>query len=133
MTGGSIKGSFYDTLSLQLCFSHALFFNQGAEYNSDESDEMIPSPESCATYPPGTAEYHQALSPSSVMHTSIQPLSLPNMGREAGRGEECFDSQSQDWNLNRSAFFWTQLQKEEDQLRDISDAELLLTDEHGRT
>ncbi|XP_026195134.1 NF-kappa-B inhibitor zeta isoform X2 [Anabas testudineus] len=106
----------------------------GIEYNSDESDEMIPSPQYYVTYSPGTAEYHHALSPPpSILHTSLQPPSLSNSGREAGRGEKWFDPQNQDWNLNSSAFFWMQLQKEEEQLRDISDAALLAIDEHGRT
>lgn len=94
---------------------------------------MIPSPQLYVTYSPGTAECHQALSPPGFMHTSLQPSSFSDMGRETGRGEECFDPQKHDWNLNSSAFFWAQLQKEEDQLRDISDAVLLATNEHGRT
>uniref|UniRef100_A0A8C4H8L8 Zgc:113279 n=1 Tax=Dicentrarchus labrax TaxID=13489 RepID=A0A8C4H8L8_DICLA len=93
----------------------------GAGYNSDESDEMIPSPQSYMTYSPGTAENHQAPSPPGFMHNSLQLYNVENVGRDGGTGEEWFDS---DWNLNSSAFFWTQLQKEESQLRDISDAVL---------
>ncbi|XP_051255184.1 uncharacterized protein zgc:113279 [Dicentrarchus labrax] len=102
----------------------------GAGYNSDESDEMIPSPQSYMTYSPGTAENHQAPSPPGFMHNSLQLYNVENVGRDGGTGEEWFDS---DWNLNSSAFFWTQLQKEESQLRDISDAVLFAVDEHGRT
>ncbi|XP_040902173.1 uncharacterized protein zgc:113279 [Toxotes jaculatrix] len=102
-------------------------------YNSDESDEIIPSPQSYMTYSPGTIEYYQAPSPPGFMHSSLQPPSITNTGREGGRREEWFDLQNNSWNLNNSAFFWTQLQKEEIQLRAISDAVLLATDEHGRT
>lgn len=107
--------------------------HEGAGYNSDESDEMIPSPLSYMTHSPGTAEYYQALSPPAFMHTSLQPSCIGNTGRNGGGGEQRFDPQNHDWNLNSSAFFWTQLQKEESQLRDISDAVLLAPDEHGRT
>ncbi|XP_039987179.1 uncharacterized protein zgc:113279 [Xiphias gladius] len=102
-------------------------------YNSDESDEMTPSPMSYMTYSPGTAAYHQAPSPPGFMYNSVQPSSAANVGRGGGRGGEWFDPQNHDWNLDSSAFFWTQLQKEESQLRDISDAVLLATDGHGRT
>ncbi|XP_070762044.1 uncharacterized protein [Enoplosus armatus] len=99
-------------------------------YNSDESDEMIPSPKSYMTYSPGTAEYHQAQSPPpGFMQTSLQPASIGN----TGRGEEWCDPENHDWNLNSSAFFWTQLQKEESQLKDICDTVLLAPDGHGRT
>uniref|UniRef100_A0A8C9XZK4 Zgc:113279 n=1 Tax=Sander lucioperca TaxID=283035 RepID=A0A8C9XZK4_SANLU len=47
--------------------------------------------------------------------------------------EESAYPQVHDWNRNNSAFFWAQLQKEESQLRDISDAALLAPDGHGRT
>ncbi|KAI3354629.1 hypothetical protein L3Q82_019132 [Scortum barcoo] len=105
----------------------------GAGYNSDESDEMVPSPQSYMTLSPGTADYYQALSPPGFMHTSPQPFSTGNIGGDGGGGEEWFDPQNHDWNLNSSAFFWTQLQKEESQLRDISDAVLLAPDGQGRT
>ncbi|XP_018557331.2 NF-kappa-B inhibitor zeta [Lates calcarifer] len=100
-------------------------------YNSDESDEMIPSPQSYMTYSPGTAEYYQVPSPPGFMHGGLQPSST-NMERDSERGEEWFDPQNHNWNLNSYAFFWTQLQKEENQLRDISDAVLLATDGQGR-
>ncbi|XP_074496229.1 uncharacterized protein LOC141770522 isoform X2 [Sebastes fasciatus] len=104
-----------------------------AEYNSDESDEMIPSPQSYMTYSPGTAEYQQAMSPPGFMHTCLQPPSVENIGRVGGRGGEWGDHQEHDWNLNNSAFFWAQLQREESQLRDLSDAVLLASDGHGKT
>ncbi|XP_034557180.1 uncharacterized protein zgc:113279 [Notolabrus celidotus] len=105
----------------------------GAGYNSDESDEMIPSPQSCMSYSPCSAEYQQALSPPAFMYTSPQPLSAGHMGRDGGSGEGWFDALNQDWNLDSSAFFFTQLQKEESQLRHITDSVLLSTDEQGRT
>lgn len=94
---------------------------------------MIPSPSSYMTYSPGTAEYQQALSPPGFMHTSFQPSSIGNTGGVGRRGEDWFDPQNHDWNVNNSAFFWAQLQREESQLRDISDAVLLTPDGHGRT
>lgn len=109
--------------------SHAISSHQGAGDNSDEFDEIIPSPQSCMTYSPGTAEYHQVPSPPDFMHSS-HPLSSI---RDAGGREVWFDPQNLDWDLNGSAFFWTQLQKEESHLRGISDAVLLNTDGHGRT
>ncbi|XP_029302476.1 NF-kappa-B inhibitor zeta isoform X2 [Cottoperca gobio] len=105
----------------------------GSEYNSDGSDEMIPSPQFYMTYSPGTAEYQQALSPPGFMQTSLQPSSIGNIGRVCGGREEWADAQKHDWNLNNSDFFWTQLQKEESQLRDVSDAVLLAPHGHGTT
>lgn len=99
----------------------------GSGYYSDESDDMIPSPQSYMTYSPGTAEYYQALSPPGVMHNSPQFI-----GGDDGLAKDWVDPQNQDWNMNSSAFFWTQLQKEESQLSDVSDAVLLATDGHGR-
>lgn len=91
---------------------------------------MIPSPQS---YSPGTAECHQVPSPPGFMHNSHPLSSIRNIGRDSGRKEVWFDHQNHDWNLNSSAFFWTQLQKEESHLRDVSDAVLLNTDGHGMT
>lgn len=94
---------------------------------------MIPSPQSYMSYSPGTAEYHQALSPPGFMHTSLQTSNIGNSGGDGERGVEWFYPPNSNWNLNSSAFFWAQLQKEESQLRDISDTVLLATDVHGRT
>lgn len=104
-----------------------------AGYNSDESDEMIPSPQSCITYPLGAEEYHQAGSPLGFMYTSLQPSSIAGGKGDSGSEEEWSDPQKRNWNLSSSAFFWAQLQKEENQLRNISDGALLGTDDHGRT
>ncbi|XP_029373420.1 NF-kappa-B inhibitor zeta [Echeneis naucrates] len=97
-----------------------------AGYNSEESDDMIPSPQSYRSYSPGGAECYKALSPPGF--TSPQPGSVYGSG-----GEEWVDPPNHDWNLNDSMFFWTQLQREESQLRDVSDAMLLATDELRRT
>ncbi|KAM9853260.1 uncharacterized protein ACBR49_004101 isoform 2-T2 [Aulostomus maculatus] len=103
----------------------------GAGYNSDESDEMIPSPQSYTTYSPGTLEYQQALSPPDLMHVWPAGVHLHRERRNGGKGDGCFGLQTPNWNC--SDFFWAQLLKEESQLRDISDAALLATDRHGRT
>ncbi|KAM6987389.1 uncharacterized protein LKV04_010214 [Tautogolabrus adspersus] len=105
----------------------------GAGYNSDESDEMIPSPQSYMSYSPGSADYQQALSPPAFIHTSLQPPSYCHSGRDRGQGEDWFDPLNQDWNLDSSAFFFTQLQKEESALRHIADSVLLSTDDQGST
>ncbi|KAM4627433.1 uncharacterized protein ACJ7VT_002380 isoform 2-T2 [Polymixia lowei] len=112
---------------------------RGAGYNSDESDDMIPSPRASGTYSSGTAEYHQALSPADLLYATSRPPSygLHQDGRrDGGRGEsqeEWPSPQNQNWDLNSDAFFWTQLQREESQLRNISDSVLLATDGQGRT
>lgn len=93
------------------------------EYNSDDADDMIPSPPSH-----NTVGCH--LPSPSFIPTGLQPSSCSYMG---GERQERLDPQIQCWNLDSSAFFWTQLQKEEAHLREISDAVLLSTDEHGRT
>uniref|UniRef100_A0A3Q3XGY1 OCA domain-containing protein n=1 Tax=Mola mola TaxID=94237 RepID=A0A3Q3XGY1_MOLML len=102
-------------------------------YNSDESDEMIPSPESHTTYSPGTAEYHQVPSPPGFLHSSPQLCRVRNTEQAAGRREAWFDAWNHDLNAHGSDFFWTQLQREDSHLKDISDAGLLNTDWHGRT
>uniref|UniRef100_A0A3B5B849 Uncharacterized LOC103356437 n=1 Tax=Stegastes partitus TaxID=144197 RepID=A0A3B5B849_9TELE len=95
--------------------------------------EMIPSPQSCMAYSPGTAEYYQDMSPPDFTYTSLQPSSIDNVREHGDRGEEWCDPHSHNWEQNSSSYFWTQLQREESQLSDISDAVLLATDEHGRT
>lgn len=98
---------------------------------------MLLSPDSYMTYLPGTVKYQQAMSPSDFTHTSLQTSGFEgsegSMGSDDGKGDEWPAPQNQDWNLSGSTFFWTQLQREENQLRDISDAALLDTDKHGRT
>lgn len=94
---------------------------------------MSPSPPSYQTYSAGAVDYYQTMSPSDCMHTGFQLSSTGNPENDGGRGEEWADPPSPDWSLDRSSFFWTQLQKEESQLRDISDDVLLATDGHSRT
>ncbi|XP_054460572.1 NF-kappa-B inhibitor zeta [Anoplopoma fimbria] len=104
----------------------------GSEYNSDESDEMIPSPDYYTTYSPGS-EHQWTPSPPDFMHTGLQPFGIGNAGWDGGREVDRADPQNHDRNQNNSAFFWAQLQKEESQLKDVSDDVLLATDEHGKT
>lgn len=84
------------------------------------------------SYSPGTSEYYQVPSPPGFMHNSNPLASIRSFERDGGRSGVWFD-QNQDWNLNGSAFFRTQLQKEECHIKDISDSVLLNTDEQGRT
>ncbi|KAK5869026.1 hypothetical protein PBY51_009990 [Eleginops maclovinus] len=112
-----------------ICQSPPQLMSSPTGYSSDDSDEMIPSPQSYMSYSPLTVDYQQAMSPTGFMHTSLQPSSMGNFER---RGE-CVDPQNQDWNLNNSYYFWAQLKKEESLLMDVSDAVLLAADEHGRT
>ncbi|XP_056297962.1 NF-kappa-B inhibitor zeta isoform X2 [Pseudoliparis swirei] len=82
----------------------------GSGYNSDESDNYA----TCS-------EYQPPLRPPGFMDAGPpRPLS---------GGAERDDA----WNQNDSAFFWTQLQREESQLADVHDAELLAPDELGKT
>ena len=84
---------------------------------------MIPSPESYLPYSPGS-DSQQAMSPPDCCFSGLRPA--------VDGADEWFDLQSRQ-NLNSSAFFWKQLQKEEVQLRDVSDGELLATDGQRRT
>ncbi|XP_077422351.1 uncharacterized protein LOC144052292 [Vanacampus margaritifer] len=96
------------------------FETNGTGYNSDESDEIIPSPPSHTAYSSGTAEYHQSPPPTGIMTTSFQ-----HMWTE--------DNWFANYAVSSSEFFGAQLQKEETQLKGISDDALLATDRHGRT
>ncbi|XP_069577586.1 uncharacterized protein [Brachyistius frenatus] len=96
----------------------------GAGHGSDEYDEMISSPESDMSYSPGTSEYRQAWSPQGFAYDGSGYV-----GEDGEGGKE----QLEPWNADGSAFFWTQLQREESQLSEISDAVLLAPDERGRT
>lgn len=87
---------------------------------SDESDEIIPSPPSHTIYSPGIVEYHQSPRPPGFVTTSFQPMWTG-------------DSWHANCAMRGSEFFWAQLQKEEIQLRDISDEALLATDQHSQT
>lgn len=104
----------------------------GAGLNGDEYDEIIPSPPSYMTYSPGTAEYHQT--PPGFMFPSCPPSIFGIVSKNGEQRQEWFGPRNySEYNVNSGAFFWTQLQKEEGQLRDVCDAELLSADEHGRT
>ncbi|XP_031587735.2 NF-kappa-B inhibitor zeta [Oreochromis aureus] len=101
-------------------------------FNGDEYDEIIPSPPSYMTYSPGTAEYHQT--PPGLMFPSCPPSIFGIVSKNGEQGEEWFGPRNySEYNVSSTAFFWTQLQKEEGQLRDVCDVELLSADEHGRT
>ncbi|XP_047246852.1 NF-kappa-B inhibitor zeta isoform X2 [Girardinichthys multiradiatus] len=98
----------------------------------DEYDEIIPSPESYMVYSPSTSDYDTAWARPDCMFFNLQPSSVTDMQIYGDKEEDWFKPNNY-WDLNSSAFFWTQLQKEESQLRAASDAELLTTDEHGKT
>ncbi|XP_031697571.1 uncharacterized protein LOC116379742, partial [Anarrhichthys ocellatus] len=109
----------------------------GSGYNSDESDEMIPSPDFYGTSSLCSAgKYQQARSHPGFTRTGLQPSGMGNIGGVGGGEGQWANTQNQDgnlYNLYNSTFFWAQLQREESQLGDVSDAELLAHDEHGRT
>ncbi|XP_061683651.1 uncharacterized protein zgc:113279 [Syngnathoides biaculeatus] len=92
----------------------------GTGYNSDESDEIIPSPPSYTIYSPGTSEYQQTLPPLGAVVASLQ---------SAWTGDYWLTNSPN----SSSEFFWAQLQKEELKLRNISDEALLATDQNSRT
>uniref|UniRef100_A0A3Q4G093 Zgc:113279 n=1 Tax=Neolamprologus brichardi TaxID=32507 RepID=A0A3Q4G093_NEOBR len=101
-------------------------------FNGDEYDEIIPSPPSYMTCSPGTAEYHQT--PPGFMFPTCPPSIFGIVSKNGEQRQEWFGPRNySEYDVNDSAFFWTQLQKEEGQLRDVCDAELLSADEHGRT
>lgn len=126
--------TYNNCLSLQPLASH-----RGRGYNSDESDDTIPSPQSYVSYSPAIADHRPGLSPADSAYASNRPPdndSLPDgeaVREDGGRGEREDWSGPQNWNVNGDAFFWAQLQREESQLRDVSDSVLLATDGHGRT
>uniref|UniRef100_A0A672I6G3 Zgc:113279 n=1 Tax=Salarias fasciatus TaxID=181472 RepID=A0A672I6G3_SALFA len=105
----------------------ALVFPLPAGYGYDEYDEIIPSPDYHSTCSPGAAEHRQAPSPPGFTYPAFQPPGAGGVATSPEVKEEWFDAQSS------SAFFWTQLQREESQLSEVSDAALLTPDEHGRT
>ncbi|KAF7649574.1 hypothetical protein LDENG_00139400 [Lucifuga dentata] len=121
--------------SSSYCSPRSISSHQG--YSSDES-EMIPSPQSCMSYSADPPENLVNRSPPDLMYSSLHPSDTDlhhdgNIFENGGGGGEWLGLQSHDWNLSSSAFFWTQLQKEENQLRDISDSMLLAADGQGRT
>ncbi|KAK7883169.1 hypothetical protein WMY93_029343 [Mugilogobius chulae] len=124
-------------------------------YNSDGSEDMVPSPQPHMSYSPWT-DYYQALSPEYIAQspdyqapsqiTLLHPQTtrshlqitrpiprLPDpdhMSCSSPFLEEQHFPQS--WSSDSSTFFWTQLQKEEMMLNNVCDAELLATDEQGK-
>ncbi|XP_023206494.1 uncharacterized protein LOC102234539 [Xiphophorus maculatus] len=100
--------------------------------SGDEYDEIIPSPESYMAYSPSASEHDVAWTRPDCMFLSLQPSGVTDTQSYGDREAGWFKPKN-NWDLNTSAFFWTQLQKEESWLRKTSDAELLTTDEHGRT
>ncbi|XP_054901689.1 uncharacterized protein zgc:113279 [Poeciliopsis prolifica] len=100
--------------------------------SSDEYDEIIPSPESYMASSPTASEHDMPWTRPDCMFFSLQSSGGTDTQSCRDREEGWFEPEN-NWDLNTSAFFWTQLQKEESRLRTTSDAELLTTDEHGRT
>lgn len=94
---------------------------------------MIPSPQAYMTYSLATGDCPPNLPPPGFMYTNCEPSFAAAMRGDEGGVEEWLEPQTPSCNLNSSAYFWTQLQKEESLLVDISDAALLTRDEHGRT
>lgn len=100
--------------------------------SGDEYDEIISSPESYMAFSPSASEHDVAWTRPDCMFLSLQPSGVTDMQSYGDREAGWFEAKN-NWDLNTSAFFWTQLQKEESWLKKTSDAELLTTDEHGRT
>lgn len=94
---------------------------------------MIPSPQAYMTYSLATGDCPPNPPPPGFMYTNCEPSFTAAMRGDEGGVEEWLEPQTPSCNLNSSAYFWTQLQKEESLLVDISDAALLTRDEHGRT
>ncbi|XP_070399259.1 NF-kappa-B inhibitor zeta isoform X2 [Nothobranchius furzeri] len=92
--------------------------------NSFPFSSQNPPTASFLENPESSASEHHL--PSDRSFASFQPSSDES-------GDMWFEPQDKQWDQNSCDFFWTQLQKEESQLRATSDAELLATDGHGRT
>ncbi|KAM4589339.1 NF-kappa-B inhibitor zeta [Fundulus diaphanus] len=100
--------------------------------HGDKYEEIIPSPESYMIYSPNTSEYDAAWARSDCMFFDLQPSGASDRQLYGDKEDDWFKLKN-NWDPNCSAFFWTQLQKEEEWWKAVSDAELLSTDEHGRT
>lgn len=98
----------------------------------DEYDEIIPSPESCVSYSLCTSEHQGEWARPDCKFSCLQPCAVGDI-QTYGENEDYWFKLKNNWDLSSSGFFWAQLQKEEGLLIAISDAELLATDEHGRT
>ncbi|XP_064830721.1 NF-kappa-B inhibitor zeta isoform X1 [Oncorhynchus masou masou] len=119
---------------------------------NDESDNMMPSPDSYMTYSPSSTSECQVPSPQYSGFAS-PPSSSYELGQDGGSdyqdsfspqcqdsfSPQCQDSFSSHWlsymgqNWNSTAYFWNQLQREESLLTVVSDTEVLATDRNGRT
>lgn len=111
-----------------LYFIYFFTFNC-AGYTSDDFDEMIPSPETIGMFSPGTGNYHLVPYPPGLQQNTLHVPTDWNHGE----GDVWIDTQSFNSNLSDSSFFWAQVQKEQSQLSETSDADLLNTDKHGKT
>lgn len=98
----------------------------------DEYDDIIPSPESYVSYSLCTSEHQGAWARPDCMFSCLRPCTVSNV-QTYGENEDDLFTLKNNWDLSSSGFFWAQLQKEEGWLMVTSDAELLATDEHGRT
>ncbi|XP_075996677.1 uncharacterized protein LOC142990702 isoform X2 [Genypterus blacodes] len=119
-------------VSLSNEYDNSFHSPQTQGYNSDESDDMIPSPQSYMTCSPGTPE-GLLMSPDFTGSSLQSPEADPHRdGTIDGVGGEgvCWPGQ---WQWSSSAFFGSQLQREESQLRDVPDSVLLHTNPQGRT
>ncbi|XP_010891995.1 NF-kappa-B inhibitor zeta [Esox lucius] len=118
--------------------------NSQVQYVGDESDNVIPSPDSYMSYSPSSTSDYQMPSTQDSVFTLPQSCSyeLDQDGACDYQGsyspqaqnsfrQQCPSNMGQDW--NSTAHFWTQLQREESLLMGVSDTEFLATDKNGRT
>ncbi|XP_072310400.1 uncharacterized protein [Eucyclogobius newberryi] len=97
---------------------------------SPHHQALSPDNQALSPHHQALSPHHQALSPDyqalSPDHQALSP-SPDHMSCFVASLEEQYS-----WSSDSSAFFWTQLQKEEMVINDICDAELLAADEHGK-
>lgn len=106
-----------------------VFFGNQEEYRNYEADDNRYSDQCGMTYRLANSRKHQVPSSGKSFYVSPNPD-----GQEVTPQKMNFppwpNSPQEEWSI--MTFFWTQMEREENLLKEISDQELLVVDENGR-
>lgn len=108
--------------------THVYFENQ-EEYHNYEADDNRYSDQCGVTYHLANSHKHQVPSPEKSFYVTRNPGGQ-EVTSEKMNVSPLPSSPQEEWSI--MTFFWTQMEREENLLKEISDQELLAVDENGR-
>ncbi|XP_058655062.1 uncharacterized protein zgc:113279 isoform X1 [Onychostoma macrolepis] len=107
-----------------------VFFGNQEDYSSYETDKYRYDDLYGMSCSPANSCEYQVLSPQESFNASPNPEVWEGSSQKMNYPPWPHSQQEEEW--SGMTFFWTQLEREENLLKDISDQELLAVDENGR-